>query len=123
MERKSMSKQFVVGIAVLTLFGHVLIVQNNRLEQMKIGSELSERAEQINNDQIRDLLAAIQQLKTEKESIANQSFVSGVVSTLQDHDHYDRIWHDGYDRGTEVQMLAFQAEKEAKPVARGDLPK
>jgi hypothetical protein len=44
--------------------------------------------------------------------IRTQAYVSGVVATLENKEHFDKIWHDGYDRGTEVQMLAYKAEQD-----------
>lgn len=84
--------------------------QQNYIEILKENLLITNQARKIDADQIRDLLFANQQLCAENESIATRSYVSGVVSVINNKEHFEEIWHDGYDRGTEVQMLAYQAK-------------
>lgn len=94
-------------ICICTIAGHIIISQNSQIQQLQLSSELSDKARTIDGDQIRDLLYTVQQLKSEQESIRTQAYVSGAVSVLENKDHIQGIWHDGYDRGAEVTMLSM----------------
>lgn len=107
-------------VCVTTLAGHVIIGQQNRIQKLQMATELSDKARTIDQDQIRDLLYAVNQLKTEKESLATQYFVSGAVSVLEDKERFQGIWHDGYDRGAEVQLATYAIEKRQRDNAAVD---
>jgi len=107
-------KNTLIFLAVLTLFGHYAIqthFETKRLEQI-IG--LSDKALKIEADTIRDLMYSNRQTTERYEAEKNASYVSGVVATLTKPDHYNAIWHDGYDRGTEVQLMAQESEASQK---------
>jgi hypothetical protein len=115
---------FFILLAAATLFGHYAIrnhYETKRLEQIV---QLSDKARQIEAETIRDLMHANRRLGEQHEAEKNAAYVSGVVSTIQQPDHASAIWHAGYDRGTEVQILAQtlpDPEKE-KPVTKTTLP-
>lgn len=108
-------------VCIITIAGHITIGQYNRIQQLELGSELSDKARAIDQDQIRDLLYTVQQLHAEKESIGTQAYVSGVISVLDNKEHYERIWHDGYDRGAEVQLATNLAERNEQERIKDDL--
>lgn len=75
---------------------------------------ISEKSKEIANDQINDLMYTISNLRGEKDFVATQQFVAGVVEATQNKDHFSQIWHDGYDRGSNVAEYARQVEIQAK---------
>lgn len=111
---------FFILLAGITLFGHYAIrnhYETKRLEQLV---ELSDKARQIESETFRDLMHANQRLGEQNEAEKNAAYVSGVVATINNPDHTTAIWHAGYDRGTEVQILAQSSampEKE-RPVTK-----
>jgi len=102
---------WIIAVCAMTLAGHVYLDSTQRIEVLKGNVELSEKARSIESDQIRDLMYALQQEQQENSIIEARAFVSGVVDSLKRPDHYQKIWHAGYDRGTEVQMMAEQSQK------------
>ncbi|MDF2421381.1 MAG: hypothetical protein OPY06_00015 [Nitrosopumilus sp.] len=109
---------WILAICTGTLAGHSYIHQQHRIHILEQNLSLSDQARKIDSDQIRDLFYANQQLNAEKESISTRSYVSGVASVIDNKEHFDKIWHDGYDRGTEVQMLAYKSEEESKAISK-----
>jgi hypothetical protein len=109
------SMPWIIVVCVATLAGHVCIYQNNRIETLKQTADLSEKARKIESDQVRDLFYALRETKAQNETIAVQSFVAGVVDTLKREPEYQKIWHDGYDRGTEVQAEMFAVQTKETP--------
>lgn len=99
---------WIIAVCATTLAGHMYLYSTQKVETLKQTIELSEKARQIENDQVRDLMYALQQERNKIDSAKTQSFVAGVVDCLQNKDAYQKVWHAGYDRGTEVQMLAQQ---------------
>jgi len=110
-EMKSMP--WFIVVCVVTLFGHAHIYTSNQTKMLKENVKLTEQARQIEHDEVRDLMFALQEERGKNEVVAAQSFVAGVVDTLNRPDHYQEIWHSGYDRGTEVQKYADSAKPEA----------
>ncbi len=98
---------WILLVCVGTLAGHVGIYQHNQIETLKQSATLSDQARRIESDQVRDLMYALRESQGRNEAIAVQSFVAGVVDTLKREPEYQKIWHDGYDRGTEVQSEIF----------------
>jgi hypothetical protein len=104
---------FGTVICIGTLAGHSYIYQQNQIEVLKANLSLSDKAREIDADQIRDLLHINQQLNLEKDAFTAQAYVSGALSVLDNKEHIEKIWHNGYDRGTEVQNLAYKSERDA----------
>lgn len=96
---------FVI-VCAITLVGHVYIASSNQTNRMKQELELSEKARRIESDQVRDLMFVLQEKQNDAQNVASRNFVAGAIDAMQRKDHYDKIWHAGYDRGTEVQRLA-----------------
>lgn len=101
---------WIIVICIATLAGHSYIHQKSQIDSLEQNLSLSSQARTIDADQIRDLLYTVQKLNTEKESISTKSYVAGVASVLDNKEHINKIWHDGYDRGADTQMLAYKKE-------------
>lgn len=86
-----------------SFFVQSLLHQNNKI---KLIDELDAKSKQIDQDQIRDLLYELQNLKNEKSIFSSASFAAGIIEGINKKDQYDKIWHSGYERGTENQMLS-----------------
>jgi hypothetical protein len=113
---------WIIVICTITLFGHYFIAAENQKSQLKLTVELSDKAIAIEGETIRDLMHANRQISQEKEAIGSERYVAGVVDALQRPDHYDAIWHDGYNRGTETEQLAqASASESAKQKLRAEL--
>lgn len=109
---------FFILLAGITLFGHYAIrnhYETKRLEQIV---QLSDKARQIESETIRDLMHANRRLGEEHAAEKNSAYVAGVVTAINNPDHYNAIWHAGYDRGTEVQILAQTEPEKEKPVTK-----
>lgn len=104
------------GIGLLSVVAHYYIYSENKIERLESVIEYSDRAREIADDQIRDLMYELKAAKSENEMVATRNYVSGVVETIKRPEHFDQIWHDGYDRGTEVQIMASKVEKEIELV-------
>jgi len=59
----------------------------------------SEEARKISNEQIIDMARDIQDLRTQNQTIAIQSYVSGIIEGISEKDRYSEIWHEGYNSG------------------------
>ena len=74
-----------------------------------------EQKDKINQDQVVELMNKLRDIQIEKETTKSSGYVAGVLDTLQRPDHYSAIWHNGYDRGTDVQQqMAQTIEKHQK---------
>ena len=109
---------WVIVICTITLFGHYFIAAENQKSQMRLTVELSDKARAIEGETIRDLMHANRQISQEKEAIGSGRYVAGVVDALQRPEHYDAIWHDGYNRGTETEQLAQASASESEAAKR-----
>lgn len=97
---------WIIAVCATTLAGHMYLYSTSRIEMLEGTVELSEKARRIESDQVRDLMYVLQQEKQENSVIESRAFVAGVVDALQRPDHHQKIWHDGYDRGAEVQKYS-----------------
>lgn len=102
---------WIIAVCATTLAGHMYLYSTHKVETLKQTVELSEKARQIENDQVRDLMFALRESQDKDNVRQTQSYVAGIVDCLQNKDAYQKVWHAGYDRGTEVQMLAQQGVK------------
>ena len=85
----------LLGICLASVAIHYYIYSENKVERLESIVEYSDRA---------------------SEMVGTRNYVSGVVETLSRPEHYEQIWHDGYDRGTEVQIMASKVEKKIELV-------
>lgn len=100
------SLPWIVLVCVVTIFGHVVINYQKENSDLKREIVLIQKAKDIESDQVRDLMYSLQNEQSKNESIASRNFVHGVVEALNRPDYYQKIWHAGYTRGTDTQMLA-----------------
>lgn len=104
-----MKENLTISALICTIFLHYLIYSENRIEMLKQNVTLSETARRIESEAVRDLIHTNQMLVQEKEAIGVKSYVAGVTASQQDK-HYEKVWHEGYDRGSEVQMLVDKSK-------------
>lgn len=102
---------WIVLVIVVALLGHFCINQSNQIAQLKQNLNLTRESLTIESNQVRDLMYALRQSENEKNSVSTQSFVAGVLDAMQRQDHYQEIWHDGYNRGSEVQLSLDQIKE------------
>lgn len=100
----------IVIACVVTLFAHYFLYAESRIKNLEQVNLLADKALKIERDTIRDLMHSQQQLAAEKQAIATRSFVSGVLDTMERPDHYNAIWHAGYDRGNEVKDMMLEVD-------------
>lgn len=95
-----MSKYFflVPSIAALFLL-QVCVTQWSEIKSLNRELRLLGEAKEIVDDQVRDLGMAVTTLTSERDSIATRSFVMGVIEATKKPEHYDGVWHDGYNQG------------------------
>lgn len=100
-----MSKTLVVyvGVAVATLFGHLMLNNQRKIDNLEVLAKAGYAKEKIQDDSIRELIAALQQANYKNETIRSEGYVSGVVDAVNKPNYYADIWHKGYDRGASVQ--------------------
>lgn len=108
-----MKKDYLLAIALVTVFAHYILYSQTKISALQNNIDLANTALSIEEESVRDLIYANTLLAQEKESIAAKSYVSGIVNSIksEDHDHYNKIWHDGYDRGSEVQLENISKDK------------
>lgn len=92
-----------VALCAATLVCHYGIHQHNQIKSLQLQVQLSDKARDIESDEVRDLMYALQASRTESESKATQGYVAGLIEFQSKPEHYTGVWHDGYDRGTEVE--------------------
>lgn len=84
------------------------------ISSLKRELRLAEKSKQIADDQIDELMYMVSNLRNEKDSISTQQFVAGVVDTINNKDYYNSVWHDGYNRGSNVAEYTTRIEIENK---------
>jgi outer membrane murein-binding lipoprotein Lpp len=89
--------------------------QWTEIQSLKREIGLIEAAKDILEDQSRDLAASVTRLTSESEAAATRNFVLGVMSANKKPNEYDSVWHDGYNRGMQVQQQYTSKEESAEP--------
>jgi hypothetical protein len=123
-----------VGVAVATLIGHYTLNTQRHMTNLEVLVRAADQKERIQADQIRELIAGLQQANQKNETLKTEGYVAGVSDAINKPDYYMAIWHQGYDRGSAVQADVIKAGyrpsdlKESsvptplEPVAETDLP-
>jgi hypothetical protein len=104
-----------VGVAIATLIGHYTLNTQRQISNLVVLVQAADQKERIQADQIRELIAGLQQANQKNETLKTEGYVAGVSDAINKPDHYMAIWHQGYDRGSSVQKDVIQAS--LKPVA------
>lgn len=101
---------FALGIVSICA-AQFIIYQNYKIENLNDLARFSEKARQIDQDQIRDLMYSMQNTKIEKEAANSAGFVAGAIDATNRKDVYSEIWHSGYARGSENQILMDESKE------------
>lgn len=96
-------------VAIVTLAGHYALNAQRHMTHSEFLLKAAEQKEKIQTDQIRELIADLQNAKQKNDSMRTEGYVAGVSDAVNKPDHYMAIWHNGYDRGTAVQMDVMNA--------------
>lgn len=108
------NRTVVVNAAAAGLvFGSIVYTfwQATRIENLEAHIRVYETAARVADDQISELTYQIYQLKTEKEFVGLKEFVAGATDALRRPEHYNAVWHDGYDRGVAVEADARASQQ------------
>lgn len=105
---------WIIAVCSLALAGHSWIHLQAKTESLKETVSLIDQARKIDNDQIRDLMHELRATHQITEAEKTRYFVLGALDHMHQPEHYSEIWHDGYNRGTEVQKMANEAIKDQK---------
>lgn len=104
----------IASIAILTLFAHYIIYSQNQIQSLRQVITLLDTSKQIEVDNVRDLIYSNQLLNQKLENKNTASYVAGIIDATQRPDHHNEIWHDGYNRGTETQIMVQESENSQK---------
>jgi hypothetical protein len=101
-----------LGAAVFFLL-QIVFHQFYEIKSLKEEVRLAEKSKQIEQDQCRELMYHLSNMKIENESLAIKEFVAGVTASLK-NSRYGEVWHEGYDRGVEVKSFENEIKKDFK---------
>ena len=108
-ENVKSNRSFWIAFAFCTVAAHYSIFEFTQSQRLKFEIELLQKKEKIDNDQIRDLMYSLQDQKSNNEMVKAQGYVAGILDGIKHEDHYMTIWHDGYNRGSEVRQQVAEA--------------
>jgi hypothetical protein len=95
-----MSKSFVfLPLVGIFLALQICVAQWSEIQSLRREVRLLGEAKDVVDDQVRELSMAVTTLTSERDSIATRNFVMGVVEATKKPEHYDGVWHDGYNHG------------------------
>lgn len=114
-----MSRTFTwyCGVALATLIGHAAMYAQTRIEHVEFLLQAADQEQNIQDDQIRELIASLQQSNQSNESLKTQGFIAGALDTVNRRDASMAIWHSGYDRGSDVSQQAMNVSLNIPPTA------
>lgn len=102
---------FSVCFSIVVVLSQVIVTQWMWINHLNRQVDLVSHAKDIESDMVQDLMMQLSNVKSENLTIGSQQFVAGVVAAIQTPDHFNEIWHAGYDRGMETMKYAEDAEK------------
>jgi len=105
----SSANRSVWVIGALIAFGilaQIILLQTYRITQLQTALDIASRAKDVETDQSAELMYRLTQLQNQLEHDGIKQYVAGITRALEKPDHYDAIWHAGYDRGAKVQQDA-----------------
>ena len=97
-------KNVIIAVAVGTLFGHYFLNAESEKAQLRQALDISDQKYDIANDQIRDLMYSIRATSNESGAEKQAGYIAGILDGINREDHHLAIWHDGYNRGNDVQV-------------------
>ncbi|NBU73213.1 MAG: hypothetical protein EBS53_17545 [Bacteroidetes bacterium] len=95
------------------MLAQIALSQHLELNRLHTATAVNNSATRISDEQIRDLMYELQQARITEEAEKTKWFVAGVVAATARPDHYNEVWHAGYDRGQSVQAQADALDKSA----------
>lgn len=103
--------KILIGLFIFSV--QLLVLQQFRVNSLHEQLSLTEKAKEIQDDQVNELTYQIYRLQTETQQAETRQFISGVVSTIKNdpRENYSGIWHDGYNRGLEQQKEVVYTNK------------
>jgi len=114
MKTEISTASFVSGAAIFAL-AQIAAWQWCEIGSLKRELRLHESAKMIADDQIRELEMNVNTLTSERDSVAEQSFVRGVIEAFNKPNYYNSVWHDGYNNAMQVQKYVTSEEPAATP--------
>jgi hypothetical protein len=100
------------GLILAGLAGQFMLAQHSEIKYLQKSLQLQQEYRRINDDDIRSLVAELQQARSQAEGEKTRQFVAGVVAATQDPKPFAEIWHAGYDRGAAAQQYADTIAKD-----------
>lgn len=110
-----MHTKTIAAVFFLFSFLQIGIYQWTEIQSLRREIRLVTEAKNILEDQTRDLSMSVAKLMAENESAATKNFVLGVVSANKSPELWNRVWHDGYERGTQVSQQYTTSEQPPSP--------
>lgn len=104
-----------ICVSVVVILAQVITTQYMVISNLRSELDFARASHRLATDQIADITYQLDRLREERDTTSTQQFIAGIVSTIDRHNDYSAIWHDGYSRGTAVQQYA--AELDAKKTA------
>lgn len=119
-----MSRTFIVycTVTVATLIGHYALNSQRQITNLQMLVEVSHQKENIQNDQIVELIASLQQANQRNDALKTEGYVAGISDAINKPDHYLAIWHQGYDRGSMVQkdIMSLSSKNQVDSAAKSE---
>ena len=109
------------GCAFVLIMMQIVMSQHFEIQSLRQEQRLSDEAKKLADDQINELNYTVYRLTTEREGEATRQFVLGVVQALKNKDHYNAIWHEGYNAGEAVAEYATQHDPKIEKDQSGGL--
>ena len=104
----------ILLVVVSSVFVHYGIATRSEISRLENTIKLLDERNTTTENSLRDMIYAYQQLETKAEFEKQTSFISGIAEAVRDserEDYYTKVWHNGYDRGHEVQKQMVESAK------------
>lgn len=95
-------KHYITYAIIISIAAHLSIAARTEIARKDTLLDLADRKAAIDSDQIRDLLAEVRNLVSSQSSEKSGAYVAGIMDAMNRPDHYNEIWHEGYNRGQDV---------------------
>lgn len=102
-------KFFLATLAVLTLAAHFCFHCYRKVDDLETQLKIASQKEKIDQDQIRELIYLNDDLSRNKEVVKSQGYIAGILDGIKREDHWNSVWHDGYNRGSEVREFVAES--------------
>lgn len=82
------------------------------VSSLKRELRITEKSKELAEDQIDELMYVVGTLRNEKDVVSTKQFVAGVLEAIDKKEYLSSVWHEGYDRGSNVVTYTRLEEKE-----------